>query len=145
MGYLQTNPKEIEKLALKMYKQRLKNKPIKDYLKNVKKIKEDLCNIRLEDAKRRKSPPWSINDLEDVLKYLKKIKSRDPIGLANELFQLDVAGNDLKIATHKLVNRINDEQNYPEAFKKCNISSNYKNKKSRNDFENFCGIFRVPI
>ena len=27
----------------------------------------------------------------------------------------------------------------------CNISSIYKNKGSRNSFDNYCGIFRVPI
>ena len=84
-------------------------------------------------------------ELEKVLKYLKKNKSRDPLGLANEIFRDEVAGKDLKCAILKMVNRIKEEQTYPKILEKCNISSIYKNKKSRNNFENYRGIFRVPI
>ena len=79
------------------------------------------------------------------MKHLKKDKSRDPLGLANELFDPNVAGDDLKLALLKLLNRIKLEQIYPKALEVCNISSIYKNKGSRNSFENYRGIFRVPI
>ena len=105
--------------------------------------KENLCKLRLDLARRNKTPPWTLEELDVVLKYLKKDKSRDPLGLANELFQPNVAGHDLKIATLKLLNRIREEQIYPEALEVYNISSIYKNKGSRNSFDN--GIFRVPI
>ena len=44
-----------------------------------------------------------------------------------------------------LLNRIKTEQMYPEALEPCNISSIYKMKGSRNDFNFYRGIFRVPI
>jgi hypothetical protein len=66
---------------------------MKDDLEHIKEAKELLCEKLLKLAKTRKTPPWAIKDLEKVLKNL---KSRDPLGLANEIFRPDVAGSDLK-------------------------------------------------
>ena len=100
---------------------------------------------RLEAAKLKKSPAWNMDKLDTVLKHLKKNKSRDPLGLANEIFMPGVAGYDLKLAILKLMNKIKEEQVYPEALEQYNISSIYKNKGKRNDFNSYRGIFRVPI
>ena len=70
-------------------------------------------------------------------------KSRDALDLANELFKEGVAGNDLKLATLKLMNLIKHKQHYPEALQQCNITSLYKNKGSHKDFNNYRGVFRV--
>ena len=86
-----------------------------------------------------------MDELEEVLKYLKKNKSRDPFGYANEIFRPDVAGEDLKLAILKLLNRIKAEQTYPEALELCDITSIWKRKGSRNNFDNYRGIFRVTI
>ena len=83
--------------------------------------------------------------LEKVLKNLKKNKSRDPLGYCNELFRPEVAGDDLKLAILKLMNRIKDDQIFPECLHPCNISSIWKRKASRNYFESYRGIFRLPI
>ena len=86
-----------------------------------------------------------MEDLEKVLKKLKTNKSRDSMGYANELFHPNVAGDDFKQAILNLMNRIKTEQIYPEVLEEYNISSIYKNKGSRNDFEFYRGIFRVPV
>ena len=86
-----------------------------------------------------------MDQLETVLKYLKKNNSRDPLGYVNEIFMMDVAGEDLKKAVMILMNRTKFELIYPEALEYYDISSIYKNKGARNDFENYRGIFRVPI
>ena len=44
-----------------------------------------------------------------------------------------------------MMNKIKDEQCYPKCLELCNISSIWKKKKSRNDFESYRGIFRVTI
>ena len=54
--------------------------------------------------------------LDKVLKYLKKNKARDPHGFCNELFRPEVAGDDLKLALLKLVNRIKLDQLFPVNF-----------------------------
>ena len=144
-GNLLSAPEAIQKAALKTYENRLKNRPIKEGLEQLQKDKEDLCKLRLNIARKNKTEPWTLEQLDVVLKYLKKNKSRDPLDLANELFQPNVAGHDLKVAVLKLVNKIKEDQVYPEALEVCNISSIYKNKGSRNSFDNYRGIFRVPI
>ena len=55
-----------------------------------------------------------MSQLEVVLKSLKMNKSRDPHGYANELFRIDVAGDDLKKAILLLMNRIKNEQRIPK-------------------------------
>jgi hypothetical protein len=62
--------------------------------------------LRLKLARKKKTPPWTMDDLNRVLKYLKKNKSRDPMGYSNEIFGVDVAGEDLKVAIIKLMNMI---------------------------------------
>ena len=86
-----------------------------------------------------------MDELNRVLKYLKKNKSRDPMGYSNEIFGVDVAGEDLKVAIIKLMNMIKYDQIFPTILEDCNISSIFKNKGSRNDFNSYRGIFRVPI
>ena len=69
-----------------------------------------------------------MEQLEKVLDYLKRNKSRDPMGYANDIFKNDVAGDDMKKATLILMNRIKYELIYPEALELYDISSIYKNK-----------------
>ena len=76
-----------------------------------------------------------MEDLDKVLKYLKKNKSRDSMGYANELFHPNVAGQDLKSAVLKLMNRIKTDQIFPEVLDPCNTSSLYKNKRMSKLFQ----------
>ena len=82
-----------------------------------------------------------MKDLEKVLKNLKNQKSRDPYGLANDIFRPEVAGDDLMGAILKLMNKIKEEQTYPRCLELCNISSIWKRKGNRNDFDYYRGIF----
>ena len=43
------------------------------------------------------------------------------------------------------MNRIKTEQKYPKALEIANITSIYKNKGPKNNFDSYRGIFRVPI
>ena len=118
---------------------------MKKNLVHIQKEKELFCYKRLKDAKNNKTEPWTMDDLEAVLNQLKKNKSRDPLGYANEIFRPEVAGTDFKVAILKLMNKIKETQVFPEALEMCNISSIWKLKQSRNNFENYRGIFRVNI
>ena len=117
---------------------------MKGELEGLKKAKNDLCGLRLQLAKTKQTPEWTMAQLEIVLKSLKLNKSKDPHGYAHELFK-EAAGDDLKKAILMLMNRIKKEQTFPKALEICNISSIWKKKKSRNNFENYRGIFRVSI
>ena len=142
---LVTNEDKIKEMAMKAYKNRLRNRPIKEGLEHILLAKEKLADMLMEKARLNKTPPWNIQDLQVVLDKLKKNKSRDPHGLANELFKEEAAGDDLKAAILKLMNRIKEEQKYPKRLELCNITSIWKMKGPRNKFSSYRGIFRVSI
>ena len=144
-GNLVTCEKKVEDLAINEYERRLQNRTIKDDLSSLKIQKENLCHLRLDQAKKNKTPDWTMEQLEKVLKELKPNKSRDPMGYANEIFWPEVAGTDFKKAILKLMNRIRGEQLFPEPLELCNISSLWKRKGCRNLFDSYRGIFRVTI
>ena len=144
-GNLLTNEAKIQKVAIDVFTKRLENRPMKEDLNHIREAKEKLCQNILKIAQRKKTPPWKMKDLDRVLTKLKKRKSRDPLGLANDIFHPAVAGDDLKIAILKLMNRIKDEQKYPECLELCNVSSIWKKKASRHDFDSYRGIFRVTV
>mgnify|MGYP003328820621 CR=1 FL=1 len=96
-------------------------------------------------AKSQKTAPWTRNQLLKVLKTLKKIKARDPWGLANEIFKPEVAGDDLISALLKLVNQIKQQQKIPDIFNHANISTIYKGSGSKSDLDNERGVFSVVI
>ena len=97
-GNLVTTSKSIEALTMEVFIDRLTSHIVKDNLKVHHMQREKLCEKRLEEAQKNITPPWSMDDSTLVLKQLKNNKSRDPLGLANELFKPNNAGEDLKLA-----------------------------------------------
>ena len=82
---------------------------------------------------------------ENKMKYIqRKQENTTTKGFSNELFKESMAGVDLLTAVLKLMNLIKKSQSYPIILEKCNVTSIYK-KKSRRDFENYRGVFRVQI
>ena len=108
----------------------LENRPIKAHLTEHQKDREELSKKRMKLASQNTTKPWSIEDLDIVLKGLKTNKSRDPLGYLNELFKPGVIGDDLKLGLLKLMNRIKEKQEFPKCFEICNISSIFKQKGS---------------
>ena len=129
---------------MEVFENRLEGNKINDSLKTLEADTNKLCELRLKLSKLEKTKPWDIEDLKLALKGLAKDKSRDADGYANELFAITVAGDDLLLAVLKLLNCIKDQQQFPKAFEKCNITPLHKSK-SKNDFENYRGVFRVSV
>ena len=121
----------------------MKSHQIKDSLKLHQVQREDFWEKRFQEAQKNITPDWTMQDLEVVLKQLKNKKARDPLGISNELFKPENAGEDLKIALLKMSNKIKTQQVVPKALGLCNITSLYKNKGSQKDYNNYRGIFRV--
>ena len=144
-GNTVTESKGIEKIVVEQYKERLTTLPIKEELSVHKVQRENLCDLRLQEAQENKTPEWTMKELELVLKQLKNNKSKDPLDMPNELFKPQNIGSDLKTAVLKMMNQIKAQQKVPDSIKYCNITSLYKNKGSKKEFENYRGIFRVVI
>ena len=144
-GNIETNPENLKKLYLATYKHRLRHRPIRSDLNNLKCLKESLFELRLECVKLIKSKPWSKKQLHDVLRALKSNKSRDPHGLVREILKPGVIGCDLGNSLLTMMNKIKDKCLIPEFIKWANITSIYKGKGDRLDLTNERGIFIVTI
>ena len=111
----------------------------------MEKYVDKLCDARLKITEIKKTDPWTMEDLDEAIKSLDNDKSRDALDLANELFKKDVAGDDLKVATLKLMNLIKMKLQYPKPLEPCNITSIFKGKGSSKDLDSYRGIFRVTV
>ena len=143
-GNLITEDEAIKERALEVFEKRLEGNEMADSLKEFESDTNKLCKLRLKLAKMKKTKPWDIKDIKLALKGLAKDKSRDVDGYANELFAITVAGDDLLLAVLKLLNCIKDRQQFPKSLEKCHITPLHKSK-SKNDFENYRGVFRVSV
>ena len=144
-GNLITRHEDLKSLYLKTYKQRMRNRPIKEQLSDFKWLKENLFDMRLKLAGEKKSEFWTMEQLEKVLKALKSKKSRDPNGWINELFHNGVAGSNLKISLLHIFNKIKEENHIPDFVRLADVSTIYKGKGSKKELLNERGIFIVPI
>ena len=60
-GNLLTTEEKIEKAALKVYKDRLRSKPIHRSIEQIKEAKEKLCENNIKIAKYEKTPAWTMD------------------------------------------------------------------------------------
>ena len=144
-GVLVSSQKDLKELYLKTFIRRLRHRPIKPELANIKSLKEELCSKRMEVARSRKSVPWTVEDLKKVLSHLKDGKSRDPHGMINEIFKPGVGGKDFQLSYLEMCNKIKDQIFIPKFMQYANIVSIYKGKGSKMELENDRGIFIVNI
>ena len=74
-GNIITNHEGLKHLYLETYVNRLRNRPMKKDFEGIKKMKQELFELRLEMSKCRKSQPLTLDDLKKAIKCLKN----DPI------------------------------------------------------------------
>ena len=140
-GNIITSTSQLKDLYLQTYKHRLRHRPIENGYINIMLLKEELWERRLKSLRKNISPPWTMKNLEDVLRSLKNNQARDPVGMVNELFKLENIGSKLKWAILDLMNCLKSNLFIPEKFQLSNITSIFKNKGSRLDLKNDRGIF----
>ena len=75
----------------------------------------------LEISKRNTLPDWKEDDLEKVLKTLKRNQSQDTMEMVNELFIPKNIGTDLKESLLLLFNGIKNNMHITDFFKKVYI------------------------
>ena len=145
-GNLITNPEGIMKLCLDEMTERLRHRPMHPNLTQLQHLKEKLCNKRIEIAKHVKTEPWTLEQLEKVLKSLKNGRCRDPQGFINELFKCDVSGYDLKKSLLCILNKTKETLIIPEMITNVNIVMLPKpGKPGLHDLENQRGVFLISV
>ena len=143
-GNLITAPSTLKKLYLDTYQERLRQREIKEELNDVLCLKTELWMSRLSNIKEVKSQPWSLKNLDDVLKKLKNNKTRDPNGMIHEIFKAGCIGPDLRLSLLHLFNGIKSSQYVPIFITLSNITTIFK-KGSRFDLNNDRGIFILTV
>ena len=142
-GRIVTSHDKLKKLYLNTYKYRLRNRPIKEDFKKIKEHKDELFKLKMHLAGSNKSEPWTMKQLEEVLKQLKEGKSRDPNGWVRDLFKNEIAGTQLKISLLMLLNKMKSENYIPDFVRNADVTTIYKGKGDKLDLENDRGIFLV--
>ena len=82
-GKLLISDEEVKEEAANHYLRVFQDKPMEEDLKHLKETREKLFNARIKLAQKVKTPPWSKQDVIDVLKSLKPKISKDPYGMPN--------------------------------------------------------------
>ena len=136
---LVTDKDGLKKLYQETFTHRLRTRPPKESVRETLEMQQNLLDKRLALTSNNKSEPWTEGDVRSVLKSLQNGKSRDPLGLINEIFKVD--GSDLVMSLTKIVNRIKNESLVPRLFIKKNVTTIYKGKGSKLDLDNERGIF----
>ena len=98
----------------------------------------------MKSTSKNRAPDLKIEDLEKVLKSLKRSQSQDSMGAVNELFMLENIGNDLKMSLLQLFNKLKNSNEIPYFFKNVYVTTIPKKLKSQLDLINLRGIFLVP-
>ena len=141
---LVSTPKELMRVLLKEYKDRLRPRAIRHDLKTHIQTMHEVTNLKLEMAWLNKSPPFSLLELEKGVKDLNKGRARDPYGLCAEIFQLNVMGEDLKMSLLDMFNQIKAEGHAPDFMKESLITTIPK-PGSKFELSNERGIFKLSV
>ena len=144
-GNLITATAALKDLYLQTYRNRLEHRPIKEKYQDLRILKNELWELRLESLKMKIAVPWSIEELEKVTKSLKNNQTRDPNSMISELFKPNIAGKDLQKAILDLMNLVQTSLIIPEYMQYSDISSIFKNKGSRMQLSSDRGIFNLGI
>ena len=122
---------------------RLRNREEEMEYKELRELKEYLCQLRLKITKNSDYNPWTLDDLRKAIDKLKNGKCQDPHGHINELYKhLGESGLGSLLL---LLNRIKEELIVPESLLLSNITTIYKGKGSKKNVVNLRGIFKLPI
>ena len=95
-GKIVSGAEELKLLMAKEYKQRLRTSPIRPDLKSMGIRKNRIFQLKIKLAQKKKSPDWTMSDLNKVLSKLNNNKSRDFQGYINEIFKPNVIGDEKK-------------------------------------------------
>ena len=136
-----SSPKELMQLLQKEYKDRLRPRPYKSYLKDHMKTINEVTKLKLSKAWTTKSPAFSMKELTEPVKNLNRGKAG---GLCSELIQSNVMGVRLKESLLVMLNNLKEEGINPNFMKESTVTTIPKTgKKFEPRYKR--GIFKVSV
>ena len=142
-GNIISNRNSLITLYQKTYQDRLTPKPQRPEWKEVQSLKETLFKLMIRKSAASKSRNWTDEKVGNVCRKLKNRKARDESGFIFELFKTPLAGTDVQKSLTEMFNFIKSNLSAPFFMKMMSITSLYKNKGPKSDFNNQRGIFNV--
>ena len=121
---------------------RLRKRPTHPLMVKGKNIRKNILKTKLLLANRKKSLPFKMEDLEEVLKGVKTNKAGDPEGITRTIFKANVIGDNLKESLLILFNRLKSSGKLPDFTKKAIVTTIPK-KGKKILLKNERGIFLV--
>ena len=76
-GKIVSRPNEIKQLLAKEYRERLRLRAIRPDMGAILERKKEIFNMKMKLSEEKKSPDWTMNDLNEALRNLKSEKARD--------------------------------------------------------------------
>ena len=143
-GKIVSSPSDLKKLLAKEYKERLRTRPLRPDIKDIKERRNQIFELKMKLASKNKTKPWVMDQLESVLSNLKNNKSRDHEGFINEIFKPEAIGDDLKKSLLLMFNKLKKEKEIPRFMNYANITTVHK-KGPKIELKNQRGIFRVSV
>ena len=143
-GKVITNPTDKKKVTIEHFKHRMRKRSCMDNVEEVSNLNEDLFKERLKEAKQNVSDPFKKEELDKVIKNLKKGKCKDPDNYIYELFSDGVIGNDLRDSLLIMMNKMKGQMKIPDSLRNANITILHKNK-DKLDLNNWRGIFVTSV
>ena len=127
--------------------ERMRDRPIRDDLRDVDILENLLIDLKMEIAKGIESAPVSVGELEFVLNNLRLGKARDHQGYAARLFRRENLGSDLKLAILEFINRVKKELIPSQSMNEVRVSCIPKPGSTKNirNLKKLRGIFNVSI
>lgn len=122
-GKLITNSDEIKALLIQEYTHRLRTRPIRPDLGDIRNRKNEIFKLHLKLTVDISTNPWTLKDLERALASLKNNKARDPAGYVNEIFKEEIIGTDLKNSILIMMDKIKTKKNIPDFMRITNLTT----------------------
>ena len=108
----------------------MRKRPHKTEVEEIRETNERVFNLRMELAKKTNSKSFSMEELEKVLKSLKKEKSKDPDGYICELFKEGLIGSDLKLSLLMMMKNMKNENYVPACLRTAYVTILHKSRFS---------------
>ena len=125
------------------FQYRLRKREIRSDLKWYESFQNHLCQLRIKACRSSISPNFSLDEVKQAVGELKLGRSADPTGMVREIFKK--CGDGLLYSLVEMVNTIKTSKNLPSDWNKIWIRTLKQKKGTLGKFDNYRGIFLVPI
>ena len=145
-GKLLTTEKEFKAEAAKYFTNVFENKPADKDVKQHSIDREKLCKLRLKESAQKKTPLWTSKDVKCAIKDLNKGTYKYSYGIPYELYQEGIVRDGLLAGVVTFMIKIKENpMEYPSTMEQYNVTSIYKNKGDRSNYNSHRGVLRTHI